>query len=173
MISNNKLLETPEFKYCAFKDLLLKAFNLSDVNNIMLENMKLKKLEELGSLAIEEEVSELFNDELRKERDDELLDSQQQYVQMKLFEKENKMNNYLDIAETGEHVLILKDNQNMEINKAEKEENIKVEVNRRPRSQAKEYDNNIHHIDFNAYCNIMKLFNVKYPVDCKISCNYL
>jgi hypothetical protein len=119
----------------------------------MLENMRQKKLDEMGSLASSYEPSE-FYDEVQDKRDTRLRKRSSTY-------KDHIMNNFIDrVSETGEHILILKDN------------NVhRSPLNNSSSRRSRDIDeNDVPHIDFFKYCNIMKLFNIKYPVDCKIDC---
>jgi hypothetical protein len=152
-ISNNKLLEMNEFKYCAFKELLLKALGLSNMNKVMLENKRAEEAELMEDLEDNEE--DFYDEEKKKEEILRRIEDEKKKAEL---EKSMINNNYMDSDRNKNDILILNENKVDEEN----------EVGEKPLHLA--ISDNIDYIDFKMFCNIMKLFNAKFPVDMKIKC---
>ena len=122
-ITNDKLLEMSEFKFCAFKSLLIKAFGLK-------ENQKTNHRES-------RRITNFFNPVRNEDINRSLIN-----------------NNFINGDRNN--VLLLNENKNLQ----DDSDDINDE-------------RELHYIDFKIFCDIMKLFNIKYPVDLKIRCNYI
>jgi hypothetical protein len=140
------MLEFPNFKYCAFKNLLAKALNISikednkqEEKDNQAESKRTFSMNKTNTIRRNMEVDE---------------------------DNVNNHNNYLENQdkEINPDKLILNDNKpttQREMN--ELDINIPIPI---PKPEVLSKQN----ISFKVFCDIMKLFNDRFPVDLKINC---
>jgi hypothetical protein len=146
-------MELNEFKFCPFKKFLPAALRLEEHEQKNKNKIKSKKK---NTIAINENV-------IDEDEEDEVEPNQDE-----INNANNVNNNYLN-QQDKEHPenLILKENDVNANNKKKKFLEKKLSIKKTMQSN----NTGFQYIDFSKFCEIMKLFNVKYPVDLKIRCN--
>lgn len=158
IITNEKLLEMPEFKYCGFNKFLLRAWKLDD-----------KGRRRGGRVNTINAKKTLINDdgdeEIDNEEDENVINNNKVQIG-KRGSRRIDNNNYLnEDKKTNFNKLILGENIPRNDNP-----NLHNGNNRSERDIFNRKEEGIAHIDFKKFCDIMKLFNWNYPVDLKIRC---
>ena len=168
-ISNNQLLEMNEFKFCPFKKFLPNALKLVTEDNYQqMSNKNTFLIGKSNTINGEDEANEINN----KLTDLKKLGKNQnsKYINNNYLNKIDRSN-----TENSKEKLLLIDNnfktKDSEINYLNKNSNnnlngdVNVDVNYEPVNEHQ-------YIDFSKFCEIMRVFNDKYPVDLKIICEF-
>jgi len=190
LISNSKLLEMLEFKFCSFRKYLPKALKL-------MESVKNFKPEEIiHSQEINERENETKNlegenfdrnkneDTYKNNKQNEILkinknnllrNEYESVLTINAVENENENLNENSKREnfnksTKFNKLILNDNRDLDgVNNNNLQENPGRTLGAEDNSDSLLME--VSYIDFARFCNILKVFNPNYPVDMKIKCN--
>ena len=160
-IANNQLLCMPEFKYCALKKQLSRALLLElDAENTIKEVI----LEENDEKKEEDAILNV------KENEDEINKTE------KLTLKENEVKEELKLDKNEKQEMSgTKDNLKgkEEKIKDEKPQELKIVTGEEKSDEEIITPIGKQYIDFRKFCDIMKIFNPRTPIDSKVNCNLI
>jgi len=160
MINRLQLMELALFKFCPFKNFLPRAFKLNDMENKIGTNLMNKNFGRAGGQEAPqgEAISDLGEEEGRGRNEDNKIGlGNNNYISSE--EKRSEDENDTNFAK-----LTLKDNKKIKVVNEENDEMKGSARNKKSKFTPPAF------IDFKKFCDIMKLFNSKFPVDMKIKC---
>lgn len=162
-IANNQLLSMPEFKYCALKKQLPRALQLefdSESNNIVeVPEEKEEKKEEDAVLNVNDNEEEINKTEKLALKDNDAKE------EVKIEKNEKQTDEKKIIKETPR----VKE----EKNKEEKAIDVKMVTNEGKADEEVITPSGKQYIDFRKFCEILKIFNPRTPIDSKVNCTSL
>lgn len=179
-IESTAFMELPNIKYCAFKKFLVKAFNLEGTEEVSDQNVDFSKL----NLLEQENVRKSRKSKINQQVLDFDLPEDQQTNKRSDGDNDNRLliNNFMN-RDTDQ---LIKINNQTDSLSNDRTNNLKdrkrstTNIKRRTRKLTKplynhegiKFEIGDHLIDFRKFCDFMKIFNIRYPVDLKIKFYY-